>query len=333
MNKSKYLFIDFCLATHQQFSTQKNEESNDSSLNRQSSSNGDVADKNSLLLEFDPEAPSPKNSTNAETPSPNDPFKQFANISSQQDNKNESLLDFEGPSDNTNTNANVPSTPQSNQQEQQLLNQVFDDFGNAAQALETKIDLVSSPPPPPTSDRQPPPSFDTEQQSVPSTESKIEENQTPTSPKLDSTLPTASPEKKPTASTKQPTSASKMKPSSATATTSKSTEHKPAAATSKSTEHKPAATSKITEPKPATAASKSTENKPAASATKTTESKTSTATTRKTLHATSTASAATSNKSKPTPTSPTPESSTAPKPTVYIIINLKVLKTEFLSFS
>jgi hypothetical protein len=303
------------LDVHQGYSTRKNEESEDFGLNVQSQLNGSVADKNTLLLDFDPEAPPPGNLTSVDTPSPNDPFKQFANISSQQDNKTETLLDFEGSTDDTNqqehkfrnssfdsksshTDENLPLVPQSKEEEDQLLHQAYDDVDHAAQELASKIDLVSSPSPPPTSARQPPPSFDIEQQSVPSTESKIEEHQAVTSPKLDSTLPTASPAKKPAANAIRPTSATKPKPSTATAATSKNTEQKTTT----------------------TAASKSTEHKPAASTTKSTEPKPST-TTRKTIHSAPTAA---SNKPKVTSTSPTQEASTVPKPTVNNAINLKL---------
>ncbi len=286
-------------------------------MNFQSQLNGGVANKNTLLLEFDPEAPSTENPTNTDTPSPNDPFKQFVNLSSQQDNKAETLLDFEGSSDNTNekeqdsilstsnnsafdiTSPNadetVPLVPQSNEREHQLLNQANQDFDDAAQALASKIDLVTSPSPPATTGRQPPPSFDTEQKPVTSTQSAA-------SPKLDSTVPTASPAKKSAPHITRPTSASKTKPTSTTAATSKTTEHKP-----------------ITAAAGGTAASKSAEPKPAASTTKSTESKPST-TARKTIHSTSTtsAAAAASNKPKITPTSPIQESSTVPKPTVNI---------------
>jgi len=293
-------------------------------LNFQSQLNGGVTDKNTLLLEFDPEAPPPENPTNTDTPSPNDPFKQFANLSSKQDNKAETLLDFEGSSENTNekeqdsilttshnsafditsphADETVSLVPQSNEKEHQLLNQANQDFDDAAQALASKIDLVSSPSPQPTSGRQPPPSFNTEQKPVTSTQSSAEENQSATSPKLDSTVPTASPAKKPASQITRPSSASKTKPTSTTAATSKTTEHKPTTTAG-------------------AAASKSTEHKPAASTTKSTESKPST-TARKTIHSTSATSAAAataSNKPKITPTSPSQESSTVPKPTVNII--------------
>jgi len=310
-----------------------------------SESNGSVADKNTLLLDFDPEAPPPTNPTNTYTPSPNDSSKQFANISSQQANKSETLFDFEGSTNNAvqqeqefnlttshnstfdttspNIDENVPLVPQSNEQEQQLLNQAYDDVDNAAQELSSKIDFVTSPSPPPTSDRQPPPSFHTEQQPGTSTQSV-------TSPKVDSTLPTASPAKKPATSIARPTNAAKTKPTSATAATSKSTEHKTtaAAAAPKSTEHKPATTAAA-----AATASKSTEHKSATSTTKSTEPKPST-TGRKTLHsAPPTSAAATSNKSKVTPTSPSQESSTVSKPTVNISFNLTILLLELIFFS
>jgi septum formation inhibitor MinC len=251
--------------------------------------NGSTTDKNTLLFDLDPEAPSsPGNSTNTNITSSNDPFKQFANLSSQQDNKTEALLDFEG--------STVHLTPQSNEQEQQLSHQVYE-----------KVDLVTSPS---TPGRQPPPSFDTEQPHGASTQSKIEEKQSGTSPKLDSTLPTASSVKKPAASTARPTSAAKPKPSPTTAAASKSTEQKPTAAaaaatTSKSTEHKPTtSTAKTAEPKPAT-------------------------TVRKTLHSAPTTAAAPS-KPKVTSTSSTQESSTDPKPTVNITINLNISQAKFI---
>jgi len=256
--------------------------------------NGNVADKNTLLLDFDPEAPPP------DTPSPNDPFKQFTNLSSQQDNKTEILLDFEDSPKNankqeqdlntsnnsaldttsSNTDANVPLVPQSNQQDHQSLKHADQNVHNAAQESASKHDLLTTP------------SSDTEQQPVAS-------NQSATSPKLDSTLPTASPAKKPAASTARPASATKTKPTATTAATTKSTEHKPNTGAAAAT------------------ASKSTEHKPAASTTKSTESKPS-ATTRKTIHSAPTTAAAASNKTKVTPTSPAPESSTVPKPTVNI---------------
>lgn len=325
--RKELLFIFFFfiyLDILKEFSTNKNEESEDSSSNSQSQLNGSVADKNTLLLDFDPEAPPPLNPTNTDTPSPNDPFKQFTNLSSQQDSKTETLLDFEGSTNDndndkqdqesnitashnstfdrtsSNPDENVLSIPPSEEQEHQLLYQAFDDVDNEAQELATKIDLVSSPSPQPTSGHQPPPSFNTEQQPSTPIQSTIEEPQTPTSPKLDSTVPTASPVKKPATNMARPTSAAKPKP---TATT--------AAAASKSMEHKPSTPT-------ASAAAKSTEHKPAASATKSTEPKPTT-TTRKTIHSTSTTSTTTaSNKSKVTPTSPGAESSTAPKPTVNI---------------
>jgi hypothetical protein len=276
--------------------THKNEESDGSHLN------GSTTDKNTLLFDLDPEAPSsPGNSTNTIITSPNDPFKQFANLSSQQDKKTEALLDFEEPTDSTKTtDENVHLTPQSNEQEQQLSHQV-----------DEKVDLVTSPSSPATSGRQLPPSFDTEQQHEASTQSKIEEKQSGTSPKLDSTLPTASSVKKPAASTARPTSAAKPKPSPTTAAASKSTEQKPTAAaaaatTSKSTEHKPTtSTTKTAEPKPST-------------------------TVRKTLHSAPTTAAP--SKPKVTSTSSTQESSTDPKPTVNITINLNISQAQFIFF-
>ena len=286
------------------FSTRENEESKDSPFNISSQFNGGVADKNSLLLDLDPEAPPPVKSTDTETPSPNDPFQQFANFSSQQDNKNENLLDFGGPTNDAykqqeeqsnnllfdskspNTDENISFVPQSNEQEHQLLSQAYDEVDHAAQELATKLDLVTSPSPPPTSDSQPPPSFDTELQTV-------EQNQaTVASPKLDSTVPTATPAKKPTASATKPTSATKIKPTT------------PTTATAKSAEHKPTVAAKTTESKPAAA---STTAKPTA--------------TRKTIHSASTASAAAASKPKVTPTSPSQDASAAPKPTVNIITN------------
>ncbi len=253
------------------------------------------------------------------------------------------------------------STSQSDEHEQavddadenRLLNEAYGDFGNEANELEAKLDLVTSPSPTATSGQQLPPSFpDTKveptsptseapsQQATdpiqsnddaktPSTTEEHENVQqatsSATSPKLDSTLPIRSPPKvsaavSPTtataattkksagaASTTRSSLATKTKPSSAGATTTKSTEHKPATASSKTAEHKPAAA----------ATSKTLEHKTAASTTKMTEPKAPT-TVRKPPQSAPTSSAAASHKPKVTPASPAHELSTAPKPIVSI---------------
>jgi hypothetical protein len=292
-------------------STHKNEESEDSLLNFQPQSNGSLTDKNTLLLDLDPDA-RPSNSSNTQTkvitPSSND---SFAEKHSQQDNNAETLLDFGSPADDTvkqeqetnvtsftnpfhninstKTNENVLSSSQSTENEEQLIVEACQEVNSAAQALAAKIDLVTTPSPPATSGRQPPPSFDKEQQQQPivSTQSSVEE-------KPAATLPATSPTKKPATGIIRPTNSTKTKPASAAA-----------ASSSKSTEHKPTAASKTTESKPATSATKITEPKPSTTA-------------RKTLHSAPVTSAAASSKPKVTPTSPTQESSTASKPTVSI---------------
>ncbi|CAF3387451.1 unnamed protein product [Rotaria socialis] len=299
-------------------SLHNNDDSNNSSIHSLSQSSGNVADKNALLLELDPDAPPPVHLTKTDTPSPNDPFKQFSNITSQQDNRIDALLDFGGSNDDdvkqeqhinlasfdnlisdvqqSHNDENLNLSSQSNELQQQLLRQASVEFDNAAQELAEKLDLITTPSPTITSAHEQRPTFDTtELSSVTETQSAAAAATTVTTTKLDSTV---SPAKKPASNITRPSSAVKTKPTSAT---SKSTEHKPAAAsasaTSKSTEHKPVTTSttKATEPKPATHP------------------------TRKTLHPGPATSATASNKSKLTPTSPTQESSAtavaAPKPT------------------
>lgn len=294
--------MSLSLDRHHEFSTRENEESEDSLFNAQAQWNGGVADKNTLLLDLDPEAPSPVKSTNSETPSPNDFHHQQVNTGTlldfdsapvetrhqEEDQANNATLD----SKSVDTDEKSPLVPQSNEQERQLLSQAYDEVDHAAQELATKLDLVTSPPA--TPDRQAaPPSFDTQQASA-------EGNQ----------ATTPSPAKKPTASAAKPASATKPKPSTTPAASAKSTE-------AKST---------------ATAASKSTEAKAAATSTaKTTESKPATA--RKTIHSAPSTSAATATKPKPTPTSPSQEASaTAPKPTVDIIYWSRILMIEIFLF-
>lgn len=268
--------------------------------------NGTEVDKDTLLLELDPNAPPTEHTTNAYTPSPNDPFKQFSNISPQKENKADNILDFEGVTEKqesnltsfnnplfdvnqTSTEENKLLSPETSQSEQELLRQASEELDSAAHELEQKLDLITASPITPDHSEQ-------QQQLPDSTQSKIEENPPATPTKVDSTLPKPTPEKKPTTTTTRPTSAGKPKPSAS------------ATATSKSTEHKPSSTSKTTEHKPATAAA-------AGSTTKSTEVKT-TSTTRKTIHSGPTASAAAaSSKPKVASTSPTE----APKPTVTIL--------------
>lgn len=298
------------------------EDSNDSSMNSQSQSNGSAVEKNNLLLEIDPDAPNLVNTAKVDTPSPNDPFKQFSNLSSQQDHKTDTLLDFEGSHDNENQGEEERNVIQSNDllsdlkqstdnenqndstqskelEEQLLLRQASQEFDNAAHELVEKLDLITSPPTAVESEKQP----------ENSTQSKIEESQSTPTKKSNTASPAAAATsaKKPTPTTTRPSSATKPKTPTAT---SKSTEHKPAAAAAAAT---PGASASST--------SKSTEHKPAAAAAKSTEPKPST-TTRKTLGPTAT----TSHKPKVSATSSNQESSSAtpaaaaPKPTVNITI-------------
>ena len=338
VGNSNYYFLCFFLliflATHQVFSSGTNEKSEDLSGNVQSQLNGDVADKDTLLLEIDSEtASSPANSTNIiESSSSNVPLKQFDNISSQKDNETEILLDFQATNDNTgynqeqdtiltslnnpifdttskNTSESTVLSPQSNEIEEQLLRQASQELDIAAQELEAKLDLITSPSPSPSSNRQEIPSFDIEQQSRMSIQPVVEEEQSVTSPKLDSTSQKTSPAKKATSGTTRSASSAKAKPTTATAP--KSTEHKPASGVA--------------------TASKSMEYKAAVATTKSIESKPSTAV-RKTFHSESKASAATSNKSKVTPTSPNQKSSITAQKTVNIIINLRISITKCMFF-
>ena len=279
-----------------EFSTRENQGSEDSPFNGQSQWNGGVADKNTLLLDLDPEAPPPVKLTNSEPPSPNDSRHQQVNTGTlldfdsapvethQQEENQANNATFDTKS--ADTEEKSPLIPQTNEQEHQLLSQAYDEVDHAAQELATKLDLVTSPPA--TPDRQPaPPSFDTQQASAEGNQAK-----------------TPSPTKKPTAS------ATKPKPSTTPTASAKSTE-------AKST---------------ATAASKSTEAKAAASTTKTTDAKP--VTTRKTIHSAPSTSAAAATKPKPTPTSPSQEASaTAPKPTVDIIYWFRSLMIEIFLFS
>lgn len=269
--------MDLSLDRLHEFSTRENEELNASPWN------GGVSNKNTLLLDFDPEAPPPVKSTNSETPSPNDFHQQQAHAETLQDfdsvpvdthQQDKDQADNAVPdSKSADTEENPPLVAQSDEQEHQLLSQAYDEVDHAAQELATKLDLVSSPPA--TPDRQPaPPAFDTQQVS---TEEK------PTK--------TPSPAKKPAASAAKPTSATKPKPSTTPAASAKSTE-------AKST---------------ATATSKSTEAKAAASATKPAETKPAV---RKTIHSAPSSGATAAAKPKPTPTSPSQD---APKPTVDIL--------------
>ncbi|CAF5164759.1 unnamed protein product, partial [Rotaria sp. Silwood1] len=181
-----------------------NDESNDSSLlNFQSQLNGTVANKNTLLLELDPDAPNSINPMNTDTPSPNDPFKQFSNQSStsQQNNQLDTLLDFDSSNNvtnkheqetnltnfnnpffdinPTNTNENFNIFSQSNESEEQLLRQASQELDDAVHELSDKLDLITAPSPPLTPDQQ------QQQQPVVST---IEEHQSAISTKTDSTV-------------------------------------------------------------------------------------------------------------------------------------------------
>ena len=69
-----------CLGIHHEILTADNKTFDESALNVQAQTNGTVADQNTLLLEFASDVPSSENLLNAETPSPNDPLKQFTNI-------------------------------------------------------------------------------------------------------------------------------------------------------------------------------------------------------------------------------------------------------------
>lgn len=288
--------IAFVLERLHEFSTRQNEESDDSPFNTQSQLNGSVADKNTLLLDLDPEAPPPVESTNSETSSLNDSHPRQTNTGTLLDfdsaTVDANVQDSASDSKSSHADENLFSYPHSNEQERQLLNQAYEEVDHAAQELANKLDLVTSPPA--TPDRQ----------------VSAEENQSTTPAKLDSTLPTASPAKKPAASTIKPTSATKPKPTTTVAAASKTTEPKSTAS----------------------AASKSTEPKAAASTTKSTDPKPSTTTTRKTIHSAPTAAASASSKPKVTPTSPSHDASAVAKPTVDMINSLEILILEISLF-
>jgi len=193
-----------------EFSTQKNQESENLILN------GSVADKNTLLLEFDSDAPAPVNNTE----SPNDPFKQFENLSIKPTDQPEILLDFGNSNENANKEEEEVQQQQQQQHEPEVLQsneQIVDTSTHSAPATSSSIESESK-------------SEEIPVAAITPSESIIKEE--PSSPQLDSTLPLASPTKKPTASATKPTSSAK--PKSATPT-SKSTESKPAVSTTRKT--------------------------------------------------------------------------------------------------
>lgn len=211
--ETKWLFLLFdYLDLLSEFSTQKNQESENLILN------GSVADKNTLLLEFDSDAPAPVNNTE----SPNDPFKQFENLSIKPTDQPEILLDFGNSNENANKEEEEVQQQQQQQHEPEVLQsneQIVDTSTHSAPATSSSIESESK-------------SEEIPVAAITPSESIIKEEPTPSSPQLDSTLPLASPTKKPTASATKPTSSAK--PKSATPT-SKSTESKPAVSTTRKT--------------------------------------------------------------------------------------------------
>jgi hypothetical protein len=244
------------------------------------------------------------------------------------------LTSFINPVYNMKTNENEPTplvSPITDEPEQQLLDQAYDDVDHAAQELAEKIDLVTTPSPSITSDRQLPPSFDMNSPLTSSTHvettstgddvttltssTHVETTSTGddvTTSNSNVTSPIVNVSNKPTTGTARTIpSATKTRVSSTTTVTTKATEQKVASTSSKTPESKSSS-----------ATTKSTETRPSA-------------TTRKTIHlATATASAAiSSTKSRTTPTSPVQETARAAAVAAAATVRIRLVQCLFFELN